>query len=115
MCSSDLALPDMGVFGAMKQMVATLKNKIDEANQKSQKAAQESEKARAATAEAEDARQQAERAKAEGMLQAARQLEGIVQVVSSALRNCRLRSSSRAVGPTNSQAVCAKPLRPWKK
>ena len=78
------ALPDVGVFGAMKQMVTTLKGKIAEANQKSHEAAQESEKAKVATAEAEEARHQAERAKAEGMLQAARQLEGVVQVVSSA-------------------------------
>jgi methyl-accepting chemotaxis protein len=77
-------LPDIGVFGAMKQMVTTLKNKIIEANQKTEEAAQESEKAKVAMAQAEEARKQAERAKAEGMLQAARQLEGVVKVVSSA-------------------------------
>nr|WP_291331461.1 methyl-accepting chemotaxis protein [Desulfovibrio sp.] len=78
------ALPDIGVFGAMKQMVTTLKSKILEANQKTEEAAQESEKAKIAMAQAEEARRQAERAKAEGMLQAARQLEGVVKVVSSA-------------------------------
>jgi len=99
------ALPDIGVFGAMKQMVATLKNKIDEANQKSREAAQESEKARAATAEAEEARQQAERAKAEGMLQAARQLEGIVQVVSSASEelSAQVEQSSRGADEQSSR------------
>ena len=78
------ALPDIGVFGAMKQMVTTLKNKISEANEKTKEAAQESEKAKLAMSQAEEARKHAERAKAEGMLQAARQLEGVVKVVSSA-------------------------------
>ena len=45
---------------------------------------EESDRAQKATVEAEEARKQAERAKAEGMLQAAQQLEGVVQVVSSA-------------------------------
>ena len=58
---------EIGVFGAMKQMVATLKGKIAEADQKSKEAREESERARQATLEAEAARKQAERAKAEGM------------------------------------------------
>ena len=78
------ARPEIGVFGAMKQMVATLKGKIAEADQKSQQAKEESERAQKATAEAEEARRQAERAKAEGMLQAAHQLEGVVEIVTSA-------------------------------
>ncbi|WP_240823953.1 methyl-accepting chemotaxis protein [Desulfovibrio sp. UIB00] len=78
------ARPEIGVFGAMKQMVATLKGKIAEADQKSQQAREESERAQKATAEAEEARRQAERAKAEGMLQAAHQLEGVVEIVTSA-------------------------------
>ena len=78
------ARPEIGVFGAMKQMVATLKGKIAEADQKSQQAKEESERAQKATANAEEARRQAERAKAEGMLQAAHQLEGVVEIVTSA-------------------------------
>ena len=78
------ARPEIGVFGAMKQMVATLKGKIAEADQKSQQAREESERAQKATADAEEARRQAERAKAEGMLQAAHQLEGVVEIVTSA-------------------------------
>ncbi len=78
------ARPEVGVFGAMKQMVTTLKGKIAEADQKSQQAKEESERAQKATAEAEEARRQAERAKAEGMLQAAHQLEGVVEIVTSA-------------------------------
>ena len=75
---------EIGVFGAMKSMVATLKSKIAEADQKSLEAKEESERAQRATAEADEARKQAERAKVEGMLQAAQQLEGVVQIVSSA-------------------------------
>ena len=78
------ARPEIGVFGAMKQMVATLKSKIAEADQKSQQALEESARAQKATADAEEARRQAERAKAEGMLQAAHQLEGVVEIVTSA-------------------------------
>ena len=78
------ARKEVGVFGAMKRMVVTLKGKIAEADQKSREASEESEKAQQATAEAQEARKQAERAKAEGMLQAARQLEGVVEIVTSA-------------------------------
>ena len=91
------ARPDIGVFGAMKQMVATLKGKIAEADEKSQQAREESERAQKATAEAEEARRQAERAKAEGMLQAARQLEGVVEIVTSASEelSAQIEQSSR--------------------
>jgi len=91
---------EIGVFGAMKQMVATLKSKIAEADQKSLEAKEESERAQKATVEAEEARKQAERAKAEGMLQAAQQLEGVVQVVSSASEelSTQIEQSSRGAG-----------------
>ena len=78
------ARKEAGVFGAMKRMVVTLKGKIAEADQKSREASEESEKAQQATAEAQEARKQPERARAEGMLQAARQLEGVVEIVTSA-------------------------------
>ena len=80
----DPARTEQGVFGAMKRMVGTLKTKISEAEQKGLEAAEESKKAHQATLEADAARKQAERAKAEGMLQAARQLEQVVGVVNTA-------------------------------
>ena len=91
------ALPEIGVFGAMKHMVSTLKGKIAEADQKSSEAREESARAQKATAEAEEARRQAERAKAEGMLQAARQLEGVVEIVTSASEelSAQIEQSSR--------------------
>ena len=97
--------PEIGVFGAMKHMVATLKSKIAEADQKSLEAKEESERAQKATSEAEEARKQAERAKAEGMLQAARQLEGVVQVVSSASKelSSQIEQSSRGADEQSSR------------
>ena len=93
----DPARPEIGVFGAMKHMVATLKGKIAEADQKSQQARDESARAQKATAEADEARRQAERAKAEGMLQAAQQLEGVVEIVTSASEelSAQIEQSSR--------------------
>ncbi|WP_243438572.1 methyl-accepting chemotaxis protein [Fundidesulfovibrio soli] len=73
-----------GVYEVLRGMVATLKQKIGEAEEKSAQAAREAEAARVATAEAQEAKAQAERAKVEGMLQAAVKLEGVVEIVSSA-------------------------------
>ena len=89
--------PEIGVFGAMKSMVATLKAKIAEADQKSDEAKEESARAQKASAEADEARRQAERAKAEGMLQAAQQLEGVVEIVTSASEelSAQIEQSSR--------------------
>ncbi len=75
---------DGGVYGVLIKMVGNLKAKIAEADSKSQQAEQQAKAAQEATALAEEATRRAERAKAEGMLQAAQQLEGIVQIVSSA-------------------------------
>ena len=93
----DPARPEIGVFGAMKSMVDTLKNKIGEAEQKGLEAAEESKKAQQATLEAEAARKQAERAKAEGMLQAARQLESVVGIINTASEqlSAQIEQSSR--------------------
>ena len=93
----DPARPEVGVFGAMKGMVATLKSKIGEAEQKGLEAAEESKKAQQATLEAEAARKQAERAKAEGMLQAARQLESVVGIINTASEqlSAQIEQSSR--------------------
>jgi len=80
----DASRKAVGVYGAIKQMAENLKAKIAEAEALGVQARAEADQARKATAEAEEAKAQAERAKAEGMLQAAAQLEGVVEVVSSA-------------------------------
>ena len=86
-----------GVYGVLIKMVETLKAKIAEAEQKSADAAKEAQAAREATQLAEEATQRAEQAKAEGMLQAAFQLEGIVEVVTSASEelSAQIEQSSR--------------------
>jgi methyl-accepting chemotaxis protein len=93
----DAKRPEIGVFGAMKQMVATLKGKIAEAEQKSAEAAEQARLAAIATEEANQAKARAERAKAEGMLQAATRLEGVVEVVTSASEelSAQIEQSSR--------------------
>ena len=68
----------------LKVMVANLKAKIAEADAKSAEAARGTELAQAASAAAEEATKKAESAKAEGMLQAAGQLEGVVDIATSA-------------------------------
>ena len=89
---------EIGVLAsALRTMVATLREKIEEAASQSKAASVEAERARAAMDEANTAKAQAERAKAEGMLQAAQQLEGVVQVVSSASEelSAQIEQSSR--------------------
>ena len=73
-----------GVYHVLQNMVATMKDKIAEAEQKSQEAALQAQQADLATQEAQAAKAQADRARAEGMLQAAHQLEGVVDVISTA-------------------------------
>jgi methyl-accepting chemotaxis protein len=82
---------------SLNQMVAALKEKIAEANEKSKQAQIESENAKVATQEAQVAKEQAERAKAEGMLQAANKLEGVVEIVTSASEelSAQIEQSSR--------------------
>ena len=75
---------DGGVFAVLKQIVANLKAKIDEANATSAQAAQEAQKAREATREAETAKAEAESAREQGMLQAADRLSSVVHIISSA-------------------------------
>lgn len=88
---------DGGVYGVLIKMVSNLKAKIAEADSKSQQAEQQAKAAKEATVLAEEATRKAERAKAEGMLQAAQQLEGVVQVVSSASEelSAQIEQSSR--------------------
>ncbi len=69
---------------AMAAMVANLKAKIGEAEDKSRLAAAETQKANAAMAEAEQARSKAEQGRQEGMLLAAQRLEDIVAAVTEA-------------------------------
>ncbi|MBI4958257.1 MAG: MCP four helix bundle domain-containing protein [Desulfovibrio sp.] len=96
-----LTIPNKDETGTLADslniMVANLKSKIDEANEKSRIAAEETEKARLATQEAQAAKEQAERAKAEGMLQAAHHLEGVVEIVTSASEelSAQIEQSSR--------------------
>ena len=101
----DPARPEIGVFGAMKGMVATLKSKIGEVEQKGLEAEEESRKAQIATQEAEAARKQAERAKAEGMLQAARQLESVVGIINTASEqlSAQIEQSSRGADEQSSR------------
>lgn len=75
---------DGGVYGALTKMVTTLKAKIKEAEEKSAQAAQDAQLAREATAVAEEATLKAQHAKAEGMMQAAKQLETVVGVLTTA-------------------------------
>ncbi len=69
---------------ALRTMVANLQAMIAQAEAKGEEAQRETENAKKAMAEAHEARAAAERAKAEGMMQAAHQLEKVVEVVSSA-------------------------------
>ena len=82
---------------ALRRMVESLKNLIREADLKTQVAAQKTIEAEDAMRQAEAAKEQAERAKAEGMLQAANQLESVVEVVTSASEelSAQIEQSSR--------------------
>jgi len=86
-----------GVYHVMQGMVQTMKGKIAEADQKSAEAAEQARLAGIATDEANEAKAKAERAKAEGMMQAAMQLEKVVEVVSSASEelSAQIEQSSR--------------------
>lgn len=68
----------------LRRMVVSLKQSITEARQRSEEAQKATEEAREAMTQAEEAARRAESAKREGMLAAAAQLEGVVEVISSA-------------------------------
>ncbi len=74
----------LSVKNAIATMVAALKDKIALADNKTAEAAREAQAARESAAVAREATRQAKRAKAQGMLQAAAELQGIVGVVTSA-------------------------------
>ncbi|HEU6437088.1 MAG TPA: methyl-accepting chemotaxis protein [Nitratidesulfovibrio sp.] len=82
---------------ALRSMVATLRDKIGEAQEQTRLAAAETEKAHQAMADAEEARARGEQARREGMLHAARELEGIVDIVSAASEelSAQIEQSSR--------------------
>lgn len=69
---------------ALRTMVNSLKTNIAQAHQKSEQAQKATEEATRAMARAEEAARQAESAKRDGMLAAAAQLEGMVEIISSA-------------------------------
>ncbi len=76
---------DLGKLAdTLRYMVDSLKNKIEEANQQNQEALCAKDEAQRATKEAEAAKLAAETAKQEGLLDAANQLEGIVDIIASA-------------------------------
>lgn len=69
---------------SLRTMVNSLKSNIAEAQQKSEQAQKATAEAQKAMAAAEEAARKAENAKREGMLAAANQLEGMVEIISSA-------------------------------
>ncbi len=69
---------------ALRSMVAALKTNIAEAHQKSEQAQKATTEAQEAMQKAEEAARRAESAKRDGMLAAAGQLEGMVEIISSA-------------------------------
>lgn len=69
---------------ALRSMVKALKANISEAQQKSVQAQKATEEAQQAMGRAEEAARKAESAKRDGMLAAANQLEGMVEIISSA-------------------------------
>jgi len=89
---------EIGVLaGALRKMVGNLKAKIAEATEHSRLASVQTEEATEAKAVAEGARRQAECAKAEGMLEAAGKIEGVVEIVTSASEelSAQIEQSSR--------------------
>ncbi|WP_320008633.1 methyl-accepting chemotaxis protein [Maridesulfovibrio sp.] len=76
---------EIGVLAdSLKKMVDNLKKMIIEAEEKSKAAEEEAQRANVAVGEANEAKEQATRAEKEGKLQAARDLEEVVNIVTSA-------------------------------
>ncbi|WP_320172850.1 methyl-accepting chemotaxis protein [Maridesulfovibrio sp.] len=82
----------------LNAMVVTLKEKISEAQEQTRHAAEETEKAQQAMYEAEEARKEAENAKREGMHQAARELEDVVVIISTASEELSAQIEQSATG-----------------
>ncbi|MYL83591.1 HAMP domain-containing protein [Desulfovibrio aerotolerans] len=81
----------------LRSMVTSLKGKIAEADAKTRLAEEASTRAAQAVQEAEEARKEAEKARTEGMFQAAGELEGVVEVVTTASEelSAQIEQSSR--------------------
>lgn len=92
---------------SVEEMVRNLKDKISESQEACKIADHETENARKAMAEAEESRKQAERAKAEGMFHAATQLEGVVNIVSSASEELSAQIEESSHGADNQAARVA--------
>ncbi len=92
---------------SLRTMVAALKEKIAEANRQTAQAEKMGEEARSAMKAAQEAQSAAERAKRDGMLDAAHQLEGIVEVVSSASTqlSAQVEESGRGAGLTSERVA----------
>ena len=89
---------EIGVLAnSLRTMVSKLQAMIAEAHAKGEEAQKAMQEAQAAMQEAHAAKAQAERAKAEGMLHAAGQLEGVVEIVTSASQqlSSQIEQSSR--------------------
>ena len=86
-----------GVYHVMQSMVGTMKEKIAEAEEKSAEAANQASQANIAMEQAEAAKDHALHARAEGMLQAANQLENVVNILTSASEelSAQIEQSSR--------------------
>ena len=86
-----------GVYHVMQNMVGTMKEKIAEAVEKSAEAARQADQANIAMQEAQAAKDEAQHARAEGMLQAANQLENVVNILTSASEelSAQIEQSSR--------------------
>ena len=76
--------PKAGVYESIVAMVAALKSHIDHAKEESLRAQEAAEQAHKAQIVAEEATARAETARKEGLLDAATQLEGVVNVIASA-------------------------------
>ena len=79
---------DLGLLAnALRTMVASLQKNISLAERKSAEADEKASEARQATEEAQKARHRAEYARRDGMLEAARQIEGVMEGIRTALDN----------------------------
>ena len=93
--------------GSLHTMVGTLKARITEAREQSELAQKETARAQEAVQMAEEARHKAENARREGMLAAAGQLEGVVDVVGSVAAglSAQIEQSQRGAAEQASRAT----------
>jgi len=97
---------ELGVLSdSLRAMVSSLREMIGTAEQKSREAEHQTELAKKAMQEAEEARKASERAKAEGMMQAADKLRGVVEIVTSASEelSAQIEESSRGAANQSSR------------